>query len=257
MPATARWLTSRYFARAGAIVPLGPYAGWGGIGNPEEIDLHVFTGADGRFTLYEDDGESKQYLGGSFAQTTFTQRWASSPGGNRLKLTIVPVAGDTTVLLDRRIFHIHLYGIANPHQITVWVDGQSQTVDYEIEEGRAIVHIIGLSPDKTAGLQLVVTTSNQDIPLRTNPMINYVRAMLTKFRMDTLAKAWLAARLPELLDDPTVLADYAVELSPSQMRALLEVTQGVGVHDVSELTDTRLVVLWNNHHTDTIRPSLC
>ncbi|MFO7664534.1 MAG: glycoside hydrolase family 31 protein, partial [Chloroflexota bacterium] len=239
------------FARAGAIVPMGPHVGWGGIGNPEEIDLHVFTGADGRFTLYEDDGESKEYLNGTFAQTAITQRWASSPGGNRLKLTIAPVAGDTSVLPDRRIFRIHLYGISTPHQITAWVDEQSQPVDYDIDEERAIVHIPGLSPDKTAGLQLVVTTSNQGIPVQTNPMINSVRAMLSKFRMDTLAKAWLAARLPELLDDPTVLADYGMELTPSQMQALIEVTQGVGVHDISELTGTQLVVLWNNHDVDT------
>ena len=41
-------------ARAGAIVPLtGPDEL--GVGNPASFEVHVFTGADGEFTLYEDD----------------------------------------------------------------------------------------------------------------------------------------------------------------------------------------------------------
>ncbi len=46
------------FAKAGAIVPLGPRVGWGGIDNPSELHVHVFAGADHTFTLYEDDGET-------------------------------------------------------------------------------------------------------------------------------------------------------------------------------------------------------
>ena len=49
------------FAKAGAIVPLGPKVGWGGIDNPETVDLHCFAGADGEFTLYEDDGRALAY----------------------------------------------------------------------------------------------------------------------------------------------------------------------------------------------------
>jgi alpha-glucosidase (family GH31 glycosyl hydrolase) len=238
------------FARAGAIVPLGPRVGWGGIESPEELDLHVFTGADSRFTLYEDDGESKRYLHGAHSLTTVTQRWEPGPDGRQLKLTIAPVAGDTTALPDRRIFRIHLYGVASSHQITVRVNGQPQTVDYEIDEEHSITHIAGLSPHKTAGLQMVVTL-NHDASLRADPTGNHILVMLSRFRLNTLAKAWIAARLPELLEDPTILADFVVELTPSQTRALLEVTQGVGVHDISEMADTRMVVLWNNRHVDT------
>jgi hypothetical protein len=241
------------FARAGAIVPLGPLVGWGGIENPEELDLHIFTGADGRFTLYEDDGESKRYLHGAYSLTTVTQRRESGPDGRRLKLTIAPVTGDTTALPDRRIFRIHLYGTATPHQITVRVDGQSQPLDFDHDEDRHITHINGLTPDKTAGMQIVVTASNENTPSPTNPMIDRVWKMLGRFRMDTLAKAGLAARLPELIDDPGVLADFIVELTSSQIRALLEVTQGLGVQDMSELADHPQVVLWNNRHAESFR----
>ena len=57
------------FARAGGIVPLGPRVGWGGVDNPEELTVYVFPGADGAFTLYEDEGNSTAYLQGDYALT--------------------------------------------------------------------------------------------------------------------------------------------------------------------------------------------
>ena len=56
------------YVRAGSIVPTGP-----AIQNTAErgdgsLTLHVFTGADGAFSLYEDDGVSRQYLRGAFAR---------------------------------------------------------------------------------------------------------------------------------------------------------------------------------------------
>ena len=60
------------YAKAGAIVPLAPKVGWGGIENPEELDVYVFPGADNRFELYEDDGETTDYQRGKYAITAFT-----------------------------------------------------------------------------------------------------------------------------------------------------------------------------------------
>ena len=60
------------YAKAGAIVPLAPKVGWGGIENPKELDLYVFPGADNRFELYEDDGETTDYQRGKYAITAFT-----------------------------------------------------------------------------------------------------------------------------------------------------------------------------------------
>lgn len=56
------------FVRAGSIVPTGPDVQSTAEQPDGPIVLHVFTGADGRFTLYEDDGLSRQYLNGQFAQ---------------------------------------------------------------------------------------------------------------------------------------------------------------------------------------------
>ena len=61
------------FVRAGSIVPTG-----GAIQSTSETDtapltLNVYTGANGSFSLYEDDGVSRQYLNGRYSRIPL--RW--------------------------------------------------------------------------------------------------------------------------------------------------------------------------------------
>ncbi|HUG46279.1 MAG TPA: DUF5110 domain-containing protein, partial [Sphingomicrobium sp.] len=56
------------FVRAGSIIPSGPAIQHTGEGQSGPITLHVFTGADGAFSIYEDDGVSRDYLKGAFAR---------------------------------------------------------------------------------------------------------------------------------------------------------------------------------------------
>jgi len=91
------------YAKAGAIVPLAPKVGWGGIENPTELDIYVFPGADNRFELYEDDGETTDYRQGKYAITAFTLE-----NGN---FTIHPSNGDTSLIPMQRTHRIHLRGV--------------------------------------------------------------------------------------------------------------------------------------------------
>jgi len=95
------------FARAGAIVPLGPRPAWGGTQNPAELDVHVFPGADGSFDLYEDDGETCAYREGRHAITPLrlTRR-----GGSWL-FRYGPVQGDPSLVPARRTVRVHLRGL--------------------------------------------------------------------------------------------------------------------------------------------------
>src|SRR6185436_15823088 len=64
------------YARAGAIVPLDPVRQFTAQAVNAFTILRVFPGADGEFTLYDDDGESLGYRDGSDPKTIWIRmRW--------------------------------------------------------------------------------------------------------------------------------------------------------------------------------------
>ena len=60
------------FVRAGAILPTGPAVQYAREKPAGPIVLHVFTGKDGSFSLYEDDGVTPEYEKGQFARVPLT-----------------------------------------------------------------------------------------------------------------------------------------------------------------------------------------
>jgi alpha-glucosidase (family GH31 glycosyl hydrolase) len=109
------------YAKAGAIVPLQPRAGWGGIENPAELDLLVFPGKDGEFTLYEDDGLTQEYLEGKYFTTKYHSRWAD----DLFTFTVDPIAGNLSQAPRQRIYNILFRGITNPRSCSAVLDGHT------------------------------------------------------------------------------------------------------------------------------------
>jgi alpha-D-xyloside xylohydrolase len=60
------------FVRAGSILPMGPPMEYSQAAN-DPIELRVYTGANGEFTLYEDEGDTYNYEKGAYA--TIPIRW--------------------------------------------------------------------------------------------------------------------------------------------------------------------------------------
>ena len=61
------------FVRAGSIVPTGPEIQHTGNNSHSPLTLNIYTGADGSFSLYEDDGVSRQYLHDQYSR--IPMRW--------------------------------------------------------------------------------------------------------------------------------------------------------------------------------------
>ena len=91
------------FVRAGSIVPMGPPIQHTGEGRDGPITLHVYTGSDGEFSLYDDDGVSRQYLADAFARVPI--RWNEQSG----TLTIGPREGSFPGMAAVREFRVRLY----------------------------------------------------------------------------------------------------------------------------------------------------
>ncbi|HLX96084.1 MAG TPA: TIM-barrel domain-containing protein [Verrucomicrobiae bacterium] len=62
------------YVRAGSILPLGPVIQHTGQLPGGPLELQIYPGRDATFTLFEDDGETTDYLKGQVRRTTFTWR---------------------------------------------------------------------------------------------------------------------------------------------------------------------------------------
>lgn len=88
------------FVRAGAIVPVGPAIEYTGENPDAPLTLLVYTGASGRFTLYEDAGTTLGYRRGQYATIPFSYDPASGT------LTIGRRSGEYPGMQRTRTFHV-------------------------------------------------------------------------------------------------------------------------------------------------------
>jgi alpha-D-xyloside xylohydrolase len=88
------------FVRAGSIVPFGPDIQWSDEKPADNITLYVYAGANGKFTLYEDEGLNYNYEKGDYATIDFTYDDATST------LTIGKRKGQFKGMLKSRTFNV-------------------------------------------------------------------------------------------------------------------------------------------------------
>ena len=101
------------FVRAGSILPLGPEMQYVGEKAWDHLELRVYPGADGSFTLYEDEGDNYNYEQGAY--TTIAFSW----NDRARTLTIGARQGNYPGMILNRKFTVIL------------PDGPSRQVDYD------------------------------------------------------------------------------------------------------------------------------
>jgi alpha-D-xyloside xylohydrolase len=88
------------FIRAGSIVPMGPDEEYTTEKPADPVELRVYRGADGNFTLYEDEGDNYDYESGAYA--TIPLHWDDAAR----TLTIGERKGKFPGMLEARTFRV-------------------------------------------------------------------------------------------------------------------------------------------------------
>ena len=101
------------FVRAGSILPLGPEMQYVGEKAWDDLELRIYPGANGDFTLYEDEGDNYNYEKGQYATIAF--HW----NDKARTLTIDERKGSYPGMLTKRHFTI------------VTPEGKQKAVDYD------------------------------------------------------------------------------------------------------------------------------
>lgn len=92
------------YIKAGTILPFGPEVQYSSEKSWNNLEIRVYPGADGAFTLYEDEGDNYNYEKGKFSEITFT--WDDTTH----KLTVGNRSGSFKGMLKNRRFNIVLVG---------------------------------------------------------------------------------------------------------------------------------------------------
>jgi alpha-D-xyloside xylohydrolase len=92
------------YMRAGSIVPMGPEMEWSTQKPPDPIELRVYRGADGNFTLYEDENDGYNYEKGVYS--TIPLRWDDA----KQTLIIGDRKGEFPGMLQSRTFRVVFAG---------------------------------------------------------------------------------------------------------------------------------------------------
>jgi len=90
------------YIKAGSILPIGSHVQYATEKKWDNLEIRVYEGADGRFTLYEDEGDNYNYEKGGYSTITFT--WNDT----EKTLTINKREGSFPGMLNERIFNLVL-----------------------------------------------------------------------------------------------------------------------------------------------------
>ncbi len=124
------------YARAGAIIPLDGSPIRNGAPAPTHLELHVFAGESGAYTLYEDDGLSNKYLANQAFFTTLTY----TEHNGHINFRIVPQDDRPDYLPTTRSYTVFFHGVTAEgehvqpfdHGVYVHLDESPLTTDHTI-----------------------------------------------------------------------------------------------------------------------------
>jgi alpha-D-xyloside xylohydrolase len=92
------------FVRAGSIIPMGPFVQYAAEKPADALEIRIYPGANGSFTLYEDENDNYNYEKGVFSTIEFTWNDAAR------ELTIADRKGDFPGMVKDRVFNVVIVG---------------------------------------------------------------------------------------------------------------------------------------------------
>lgn len=113
-----------WFMRSGSILPMGPVMQYVDEIPDAPYELHVYTGADAEFTLYEDAGDGYDYERGACARIRIC--WNEALG----ELTFAARTGSFPGMIVKREFHVMFYAPQSRREYVFRYDGTEHRIRF-------------------------------------------------------------------------------------------------------------------------------
>jgi hypothetical protein len=234
------------FAKAGAIVPLAPLPNWGGIETHSHLRVHVFPGHSNHFKLYDDDGSTLAYLENGYVETPFDLTYSR----NQIELHLGPVEGNPDFFPKHRTFELKFWGITDPDTCLLHINDKPHNIFPEYDPNtHSLIVPIYVDIAMQDRFKLTIAKDEELLFFNQDPshqILETCKRLLSNFRVESYAKMELAENLPEIIQNPALLARARPTLTDSQLRALLETITRTGVHRINHIGDDH-ILLWNHN----------
>lgn len=145
------------FARAGAIIPFQEDYMEPAGDNPKQLHIYVYTGADGSFSLYEDDNITTGYQKEKCVRTSY--KWHEEDGC----FCICSAEGETSLIPEKRDYIITFCGIKDA-QVTGKRKADSSEVEFHTEKKEnlsVVMENISVNEEITLDLKKRIQNTNE------------------------------------------------------------------------------------------------
>ena len=142
------------FVKAGAIIPMATN-NYNYTGCPFKTELQIFPGASNTYSVYEDDGETNNYLNGEYLITNIEFIYEK----DNYKLTILPVEGKTGVIPSKRSYKIRFKNTKPTTKVASFVSSTQIKNNCYKDESDLIVEV----EDIPTNSQLTIICSGENI----------------------------------------------------------------------------------------------
>lgn len=201
-------------AHAGAIVPMtGEILGTAAVHNPETLAIRVYGGADGSFTLYEDDNETNAYLKGEAVNTKMELNW------EKKTFTISPAEGKLELIPAKRTIKVQFFGVKDS-AVTVSVGGKEVSAEKTYDAAKSCLTVA--LPENNVTEEITVTMTEGG--LGSNDVEGMIFDLLDRGELDFYEKEGVYALMQKKISTAAKLAQLqALNLEPELIGAVAEI----------------------------------
>lgn len=203
--------------KAGGVIPMTDDIGAADVtANPEMLRIRIFGGADGAFTLYEDDNETCNYEQGVCVTTDMKFDWE----GEKQSFTIASAVGAVKLIPEKRNYILEFAAVTDA-ECSVTLNGGETACrkSYDADSRTLTLEIDQVSTAKT-----LVVRFETSMKLSENPVEKLVFEFLNQAEIEFEIKEMLFRRIREGKSLKVFLSELqAMEIDGEIKGALVEI----------------------------------
>ncbi|MHA1490254.1 MAG: TIM-barrel domain-containing protein [Promethearchaeota archaeon] len=191
------------FAKAGAIIPLARHpkikSKWNDTSNPACLDVIVFPGKNNIFKLYEDDGETQDFLKGKYAITEFNLK--QSEKELHIKVNKVLINESFIWMPKERTYNFIFKGIKKPNKIKVQINNKFVEVKSEFDVYEQKLAIIGIKITPKDEIDIFLTKKSSGFVSKRNRTLENCKKLLRYMKINSRLKMYIDSKLSKVIKD--------------------------------------------------------